>query len=64
MKGTYQVPAHKELYVERDDCSLEDHAEFFGFTVGKLVGLKYFGVVVVKYFIIWFCKICQNRLKW
>ena len=34
--------------MERSDVRSEDHPKFFGFAPGKIVGLKYAGVVRVK----------------
>lgn len=33
--------------MDKEDIRLEDHPEFFGFAPGKVVGLKYAGVVKV-----------------
>jgi len=46
-KGSYELTVSKNIWVERDDVRETDSAEFFGFAPGKIVGLKYFGVVKV-----------------
>lgn len=33
------------LWVEREDTLAKDHKDFFGLAPGKIVGLKYAGVV-------------------
>ena len=40
-KGTYEIKLTKELYIERSDVLLEDKKDFYGFALGKVVGLKY-----------------------
>eukprot|EP00331_Platyophrya_macrostoma_P025535 CAMPEP_0176435322 /NCGR_PEP_ID=MMETSP0127-20121128/17239_1 /TAXON_ID=938130 /ORGANISM="Platyophrya macrostoma, Strain WH" /LENGTH=375 /DNA_ID=CAMNT_0017818299 /DNA_START=72 /DNA_END=1199 /DNA_ORIENTATION=- len=40
-RGAYPITLTKELYVDRSDVRLKDSSDFYGFAVGKVVGLKY-----------------------
>lgn len=37
----------KHLFVEKEDVRANDHPKFFGFAPGKIVGIKYAGLVKV-----------------
>lgn len=40
-KGAYTITLGKECYIDRSDIRLKDSSDFYGFAVGKVVGLKY-----------------------
>jgi glutaminyl-tRNA synthetase len=42
-KGNRKIYLQKELYVERSDIRLDDHADFWGIAPGRTIGLKYSG---------------------
>lgn len=42
-KGSRTIVLGKQLYVERSDIRLEDHADFWGIAPNKTIGLKYSG---------------------
>ena len=40
-KGSYTMTLAKENYIDRSDIRIKDSKDFYGFAVGKVVGLKY-----------------------
>ncbi|KAL4465850.1 hypothetical protein ABPG74_004087 [Tetrahymena malaccensis] len=44
-RGSHKITFTNSVYVEREDTQLKDHKDFFGLAPGKVVGLKYAGVV-------------------
>jgi len=46
-KGKYKLNLKKHLFVDKEDVRAVDNPKFFGFAPGKIVGLKYAGIVKV-----------------
>jgi glutaminyl-tRNA synthetase len=45
VRGTHTVPFGDVVYIDAADFRLQDDPSYFGLAPGKLVGLKYAGVI-------------------